>query len=280
MNKLAFMASAGVAAIVGVSTILGCFYTVDQGERAVVLTNGAISSVSGPGLHFKLPFIQGVDAISVQVQKIGFEKTEASGDQRMSAYTKDQQPATIALSVNYHVTDPVEVYSQFGNSETMEARIIDPRANEQVKNVFGQFNAVEAIQDRAKLNAEITDAIRAAVKGPVVVDNVQIEDVEFSPQYEKAVENRMEAQVRQQQAEAQKSQRMTNADAAKYEKEANADAIAYEGKQEAAAIQAKNDALKNSPDIVAYTAAQKWDGHLPATMVPGSAVPFIKVGAQ
>lgn len=280
MNKLAFMISAGVAALVGVSTVLGSFYTIDQGSVGVLLTNGAVTDIAGPGLHFKVPFVQSLVEISTQIQKDAFENQGEGRDFRMQVYTQDQQPATVSLSVNYHVTDPKEVYSQFGNIATMETKVIDPRSNEQTKNIFGQFSAAQIIQHRSQLNREVFDAIRKAMVGPVIVDSVQVEDVTFSHGFEAAVESRMQATVRQQQAEAEKAKRMIDADASKYEKEANADAVLYSAQAEAKGIQAKGEALRASPEIVSLTTAQKWDGHLPSTMVPGSSVPFVKVGAQ
>jgi hypothetical protein len=60
-------------------------------------------------------------------------------------------PSTIAMAVNYHVTDASAVYAQFGSLSNMKSRVINSRAYEQVKNVFGQFDAADAIQKRALL---------------------------------------------------------------------------------------------------------------------------------
>ncbi|HEX4861387.1 MAG TPA: SPFH domain-containing protein, partial [Rhizomicrobium sp.] len=43
----------------------GSWYTVDQGERGVLLTNGALSGVVEPGLHFKMPFFQTVAKVTL-----------------------------------------------------------------------------------------------------------------------------------------------------------------------------------------------------------------------
>src|SRR5258708_13559129 len=93
----------------------------------------------------------------------------------------------------------------------MIARIINSRAYEQLKNIFGQFDAADAIQKRALLNAQVFAAIRRSVGGPVTIDSVQIEDITFSSQYEGAVEARMQAIVKQQQAEADKQKRTIDA---------------------------------------------------------------------
>ena len=271
---------AGLFVVVLLMLIYSTYFTIDQGERGVILHWGAIAGEAEPGLHFKIPVVTTVEKVSVQIQKLPFEKTER-GDSRMQAYSRDQQPAVIALSVNYHVTDVSAIYAQYGSLGTVESRIISPKAFEQLKNVFGQFDAADAIQKRASLNAEVYNAIRSAIRGPVVIDSVQIEDISFSQQYEGAVEARMQAIVKQQQAEADKQKRIIDADASAYEVKAQADAQAHriqvQGAAEAGAIKQRGDALRDNPALPTLTAVEKWNGVLPTTMVPGSALPFLNM---
>lgn len=271
---------AGVGVLAAAVLLFSTAYTIDEGERGVILRLGRIVGEAGPGLHFKIPFINTVEKISVQIQKESFEKTEMA-DTRLQTYSRDQQPATIAMAINYHVTDPSEVYAQYGSLANMRTRMINSRAFDQLKTVFGQFDAADAIQKRTLLNAQVFNAIRDAVKGPVVVDSVQIEDITFSNQYETAVELRMQAIVKQQQAEADKQKRIIDADALAYEVKAAADAKAHQidvqGKAEAGAIQARGDALRNNPALPTLVASEKWNGVLPTTMMPGNTVPFINV---
>ena len=60
-------------------------------------------------------------------------------------------------------------------------------------------------------------------------------------------------------------------------RDANAQAYAIEaiGKATASAISQVGLALKQNPDYVPLTTAQKWDGKLPNTMVSGQNPPFI-----
>ncbi len=271
---------AGIGAVVVLFILFSSAYTIDEGERGVILRLGRIVGEAGPGLHFKLPIINTVEKISVQIQKEAFEKTDV-GDTRLQTYSRDQQPATIAMAVNYHVTDASAVYAQYGSLTNMKSRVINSRAYEQLKTVFGQFDAADAIQKRTLLNAQVFAAIRQAVRGPVVIDSVQIEDITFSNQYETAVELRMQAIVKQQQAEADKQKRIIDADALSYEVKAAADAKAHQidvqGKAEAGAIQARGDALRNNPALPTLVASEKWNGVLPTTMVPGNALPFLNL---
>jgi regulator of protease activity HflC (stomatin/prohibitin superfamily) len=267
-------------ALVALSTVFGAFYTVDEGERAVITYNGAVSSTADPGLHFKLPFVQGVHTVSVRSNVKQFEA--------VPAYSKDQQTAVLALSVNYKVpADQVqEVYANYGSAENVVSRILERRVLEQTKNVFGRYTAVMAIQERGKLNAEIAQAITAGVAGPIIVESVQIENIDFSDAYEAAVDARMLAEVEVQklrqnaerekvQAEITVTQAQATADATLAQAKAEADAVRLRGEAQASAIEARGRALRDNPGVVQLVQAEKWNGALPTTMVPDATTPFM-----
>ena len=46
------------------------YFTVDQNEMAVVTRFGEIEYVAGPGLHFKVPLVNGVDRYRTDIQAI------------------------------------------------------------------------------------------------------------------------------------------------------------------------------------------------------------------
>lgn len=284
-----------------IMVVFGGWYTVDQGERAVLLRNGAVVSMSEPGLHFKLPWVEDYVRINVQQHSLrwacvrdtagGMNALCSSGDlPAMQAYSQDQQPADLRVSVNYHVpvAEAANVYSNYGSVEALADRIIARKAPQAVKTVFGQFTAVSVIQDRAKFNAEVADGVAKAIDGPVIIDSVQVEDVSFSSSYEQTVEARMVAQVEVQKREqelAQKkieaqitvTQAQAQADSALAIAKANAEAVRIQGDAQASAIKARAAALADNPLLVQLTASERWNGVLPSTMLPGSALPFISV---
>jgi regulator of protease activity HflC (stomatin/prohibitin superfamily) len=122
----------------------------------------------------------------------------------------------------------------------------------------------------------------------IIIDGVQIENIDFSDAYEQAIEAAMQAQAEvkkveqellRQKVEAEKV--VVNAEAAAKARvaqaTAEAEAIRVKGEAEAGAIKAKAEALANNPNLVQLTATEKWNGTLPTTMVPGTAVPFISM---
>lgn len=256
--------------VTGFTVLLGSWYTVDQGERGVITTNGAISGLAEPGLHFKKPLIDSVNKISIQTDK---------HPTTMGAYSRDQQPANITVSVTYHVNPSgvEKVYSEFKNTENMVDRTLSPRINQAVKTIFGQFSASEAIQERARFNKEVMDAVSGASVDVVTIESVQVENIDFSDAYERSVEARMLAEVGVQKKKQEWEQAKIDADIQVTKAEADAKATKLAGDAEAYAINKKGDALKSSPELVQLTAAQKWNGVLPTTMIPNAGVPMLNL---
>ena len=261
-----------VVALVALMTLFGSWYTVDQGERAVVLRLGATVGEDGPGLHFKLPWINTVHKITVQTQNRRYTKLES--------YSRDQQPATLTVSVTFMASDPSAVYSQYGDLEGAVGRLIDPRVMSGVKTIFGQYDAVRAIQERADLNKDIDAAITSAITGPIQIVSVQVENIDFSSAYEQSVEQRMLAQVEIQKREENLRTTQVEAEIARTKAEGEANAIRLKGEAEGAAIKARGDALRANADLVQLQAVEKWDGKLPTTIVPGSSLPFLNLSLQ
>jgi len=286
---------AAIIAIVALLVLGGSWYTVDQTERGVLLRNGAVIGTAQPGLGFKLPLFDTVQKVSVKTVTYTWDK--------MNSYSYDQQPADLKISVTLRVPPEkvADLYSKFATIDSAVNQVVSPVVNQQVKVVFGRYTAVKAIQDRGNLNNAIRDAITETLKHDpmVVIESVQLENIEFSANYLHSIEQRMLAEVEvqklQQNAEREKvqaqitvTQATAKADAIRAEAQANADAtrlngeakaanIRITGEAEAAAIEARGKALGNNPNLVTLVQAERWNGVLPTTMVPGSSVPFVSV---
>ena len=272
-----------VGVIVALILLLGSWYTIDQGERGVHLRNGAVVGSSEPGLGFKLPVFDTIKRVSIQNLTAQYNAVQA--------YSKDQQTAVIRGSVSFHVppADVVALYTEYGSIEGMTTRLVDRQVPTQVENVFGQYTAISAVQSRVKFVQDVSNAIRAAVTGPVVIDSVQVENIDFSDAYEKSIELRMQAEVLVQTQKQNLEKEKVNADIAvtqaKGEADSNlararaeAEATRLKGEAEADAIKARAQALAQNVNLVELTKAERWNGVLPTTMIPGSTVPFLNAG--
>jgi len=269
-----------------ICTAFGSFYTIDQGERGIKLRYGAVIAVSEPGFHLKWPFVDDVKLISV--------RTETMHYQNMSAYSRDQQPAKIIASVTYRVPDSEveKLYNQYQTVDAFVNRVINRQVPTQIENVFGQFNAITAVQDRARLIKELTDSVKASMKDdPIIIDSVQVENIIFSEAYEKSVESRMQAEVEVQTEKQKLDKEQINAqivvarakgvaDSRLAEARAEAEATRIRGQAEADAIKARAAALAQNENLIELTKAERWDGKLPTTMLPNGAVPFLNMSKE
>lgn len=115
--KIFLIAVIVIAAIILVSS---SFYIVDGTEEAVVLTFGKFNRISGPGLHFKLPWVEknyNVPTQVVQNLSFGF-RTEQAGIN--TVYSRGDYPEeSIMLTGDLNIVD-VEWIVQY--------RIMDPKA--------------------------------------------------------------------------------------------------------------------------------------------------------
>lgn len=270
----------GAGVIIVLSMGLGSFYTIDQGERGVVLEWGAVKEIAEPGLNFKWPFMNSVKTIDIKTHVTRLT---------LPSYSKDQQPANLEVSVNWHAGDVKQVYSEFGDLDNLAQKIIGTNVPQSVKTIFGQFAAVTAIQQRDKLNMEIAEEVRKTIHGPIVIESIQLDNLDFSEAYEHSVEQRMLAEVEvaklRQNAEREKvqaqitvTQAQAEADSVRARAEADAEAMKLKGEAEAAAIQAKGKALRENPELIELTKAERWNGELPTTMIPNATVPFLDAG--
>lgn len=273
------------AGIVALTVIFGSWYTIDDGYRGVILRNGAVVGTAEPGLNFKTPWIEEVVHVSVRdnIREYGIKHP-------FEAYSRDQQSAKMKVTVNYRIpADKVlEVYSQYGGEEPLLSRLLDRQVFDKVKTVFGQFSAASAISERARLGQEATAAVMESVDGPLIISSVQLEDIEFSEEYEAAIEQRMKAEVevatkRQHlerervEAEIKVTQAQALADSNLAVAKAEAEGIEIKGRAEATAVEVKGRALRDNPSLVGLVQAERWDGQLPKSMIPNGTVPFLDV---
>ncbi|WP_208431162.1 prohibitin family protein [Klebsiella spallanzanii] len=256
------------------------YYTINEGERGILLRYGKIVKVAEPGLGFKIPFIEQVEKVSTRNQAVVY--------QGLQAYSRDQQPAKMTVSVSFHVppSEAGAVYTNYNTIEALKERLIVRQLPTQLENVFGQYTAISAVQDRTRLVQDLQNAMIKAIIGPVTIDSVQIENIDFSDAYEKSIEDRMKAEVaiatRKQNLETEKIQAQIAVTQAQAEAEsklaaakAEAETIRLKGAAEAEAIRLRGEALRDNPGLVDLTTAERWDGKLPETMIPGGTVPFI-----
>jgi regulator of protease activity HflC (stomatin/prohibitin superfamily) len=290
MKKESFLC---VVVIFAILFLFSSAYTVEQGDRAVVLRFGQLESVTAPGFHLKFPFVDSVRRMTVRTRKIIFDTTSARKDMALvwtalSIYSKDVQAAQVILSVNFSIApDKVaDIYTKYG--EDYITKVIVPQIQAKSKDSFGQYAAVEIIQAREKLTKRILDELQThfAPGTGIIIESIQIENIDFSNEYERSVEERMKAEVEVAKVRQNFEREKVNADMVRtkaqgesdakvMQAKANAESIRLLGEAEATAIALKQKALADNPRYVDLIQAEKWNGSLPQTMIPNGSLPII-----
>ncbi|MDD4963039.1 MAG: prohibitin family protein [Gallionella sp.] len=255
-----------VAAIffVVVLPLVNPLVVIQAGHRGVITTFGKVTQeVLGEGLHIRIPFVQEVHQISVQIQK-----GEGDGD----SASKDLQSVHTKVAINFHlVADRVaETFQSVGNLSTVGDRIIVPAVQEAVKATTAKYTAEELISKRAEVRDLISSTLKERMnRHGIAIDEVSIVNFAFSPSFNQAIEAK------------------TTAEQLKLKAERDLQRIEVEAKQKVASAKAEAESLslqraQVTPEMIRLRevenqseAIKKWDGHLPN--VTGGAIPFINV---
>ena len=197
----------GIVVIVLVC-VLTCFYTVDDKQQAVVTTFGAVTDITEPGLHFKLPFgIQKVRRVDVNVyQKIelGY-RTQDNGitlslPEESTMITGDYNIVNVDFFVEYKISDPVKYLYSSNDPELILRNLIQS----QVRNVVGS-SSVDSVLTDGKENIQmqvkelVTQILAEYDIGLTLVD-VRIQDSD--PPTQAVIEAFKAVETAKQQAEA------------------------------------------------------------------------------
>lgn len=250
-----------LAVIVGLPILWGSWYTVSSGEVAIIKTWGAVTSIAGDGLHFKMPIAQSVEKIDIRTRKAHSPAV---------AGTSDMQRITTEVSVNYHFDQSKikEIYSSTG-IDNIEDKIVDPRIQECVKAVVAKYNVNALLAQREIVKGEIEVALKKSLATyNIVLEAIQIVNFEPSKQYSEAIELKQVAEQN-----ALKAQN----DLARIEIEAKQKIVQSTAEANAIKIQAEAIKANGGEVYVQKLAVEKWNGSLPTYMGGNAPMPFLNI---
>jgi regulator of protease activity HflC (stomatin/prohibitin superfamily) len=230
---------------------------VDTGNRGVKTVWGEVKGESLPeGLYFYNPFSTSIHEINCKTVKNIYN---------FETYTKDVQQAKIDVSINYSV-DSTKAHLLFKEVGTYYSnQVIEPKVIQAVKDIIGKWEADNLIANREKATSEILNILKETLTVNYInVENVVLENIEYTPEFERAIE---EKQIATQ--DAIKAKNKTK----QVEEEANQKVLA--AKAEAESMRIRSQALSQNQNLVSYEAVQKWDGKLPVNIYGSAPIPFI-----
>lgn len=185
-------------------TIIGIFFlflifkpftVVNAGQRGVVMNFGKVQDkILGEGLHFYMPIVTHIKKIDVRVQK---------DDVKAEAASKDLQTVNLDIVVNWHLdaNKVNKVYQEVGDNKNVVDNIIAPAIKEVAKASTALKNAEEIITLRPQLKKDIDERLveRLTPYG-IVLNDISLTDVNFSEEFDKAIEAKQVAEQQAKQA--------------------------------------------------------------------------------
>jgi prohibitin 1 len=261
MNNTVKLTIAGIAGFLILIFVLLFFpiVVVGAGQRGVVFNNfsGVESRILGEGTHTRTPFVENVISMPVRTQATQFEENAGSSD---------SQTVDVKLTVNWHL-DPSKVnkiYQDIGNTDAVVSRVLTPNTQDSVKAAISKYVALDIQRNRDNVSAHAQDLLSKKLKRyDVLVDNLSITNIQFSSEFNVAVE---QAQVANQNALAAENKvRQTKA-------EANSAIAKATGEAEAQRLQQQT----LTPQLLNKMAIEKWNGQFPQYF-GGGVLPFLNL---
>jgi len=178
-----------IALLFFVQAVYSSFYTINPGQRGVVLRFGKVrANLANPGLNFKLPLIDTVDKVdieNVRKEEFGFRtKTPARQtvyqnegyDSESLMLTADKNVIDVEWIVQYKVQDPI----QFLYKVTDVQQAVRDVSETAMRRIVGNMNFDYVLSNRELLAAatarEIQEVLNSYESG-VNILTVQLQDV-------------------------------------------------------------------------------------------------------
>ena len=211
-----------VIAIAGLTTLK--FAQIDEGQRGIIITQGAVEGIQEPGIFFRpfAPFTR-VEVVNIKRQTRQVTQNVASSDKQLY---------DIDIQVDYsRKTDEPSLragYGRIGVSDDQLNLFLDGFINDALKSASTQFTLDQVLSDRGGFSQRITQLLRSATgegqTSPidqlyVNLEAVKVLDIKVGEAYSRLLAEKanLEVQIeteekRRQQIEAQQSNNLFQAE--------------------------------------------------------------------
>ena len=260
-------------AVIALVIIFSSYTIVGPGHRGVVVMMGRVEQTTlGEGFHLVVPpVLRQVVEVDVRTKKLEVDAEAASSDLQL---------IQVKGVLNYHLNpqDVSSLYREVGLD--FENIIIAPAMQEAIKAATARFRVERILVERAVIKEDIQALLAERLaENNIVVDQFSLANVEFSSEFNAAIERKQVAEqsALQKQYELQAAQKDVEITLARAEGEKMAAVIAAEGRAEARKVEAEAEAnalrliagqLRGNPDLIKYEWATRLSPTITTVLLP------------
>ena len=250
--------------ILGLIIFFGSTTIVPTGHIGVVTLYSKVQDrYLDAGFHFITPFVEDVHDIDIRTQKYS-NTVEGSA--------KDLQIVNITLSINYQIKPDKasQLYAEVGENYT--DIILNPALQSGLKASMAKFTAEEMVTKRSEVATSITEELNTRLEEYFIISAVNIENIGFTDEYNKAIEakttNQQKAEAEKAQLEiikVQNEQKINTAEAEAKVRELQSKSVTEQSLEQLR--------LENQKAMI-----EKWNGQLPTYMLGENASALFNMG--
>jgi regulator of protease activity HflC (stomatin/prohibitin superfamily) len=228
---------------------------VPPGYVGVVVQLGQVQpSPLPPGAYFRPFLVQNVIDFETRVRPHNFREIDAASRE----YQSVKLTGTLNFSIDAQQAD--DLYQRVGLD--FAGRVIDAAFSDTIKEIIPRFPVTEILAKREEIRGLTKEKISVSMgRYGIIVEDVYLTDISFSPEYTQAIEQKQVAQQAVEREREVLNQKRIQADQA--EADAKGQALAEIARAEGAATANRLLTESITPALIEYQRVQKWDGRMP-----------------
>ncbi len=253
------------------------YVVVPAGHTGVVFNvlKGVQPRPLGEGFHLILPGIQQVILYDARVKEVTLSaphEGERKADTSIRARSKEGLEIGVDVTVQYRILkeEAPKLHQEVG-PEYLQTLLI-PQIRSKVRDAVGQFNAAELIStQRALLETTVVQNLEEALR-PYYIElvSVLLREIRIPESVARVIEEKQTAEQQVQIEINRRKQAEIAAERKVIEAKGERDAAILRAEGEARAIRLRGEALKETPEIVQLTFAEKLAPGVQTIFVPST----------
>lgn len=223
------------------------------------------------GVHLVVPFVDHVNLYDARLQEVTLAHAASNGEEgAIGARSKEGLDITVDVTVNFRIdrTKAAILHKELGRNYMVT--VVRPQVRSKVRDAIGQFNAADLIStQRQAVEASITQSLSEIFsKNNLVLDSVLLRELRIPDSVAKAIEQKQTAEQQVAVERNRLQQANISAQRAVVEAEGAAKASVAKARGEAQALSLRGKALRENPQLIQLTVAEKLSPGINTVMLP------------